>query len=266
MDNICKFSISSISNDLNIYCFVRETNIELMKKEQKLRYHRMMLIEQGEGVFLFNGEPFPFSSGTLVFGLEGDTLCMQSGDSVVYLYIDFDGFRADNLYHRFGIYSSTRKKDGYNSLIPFCKDSLLSAQRENVDIAAESVLLYVFSRLSVNSTRENETIQKIIMITENNFRDPEFSISDVAEEIGYNTKYLSHLFKKNMNISYCEYLRSVRFKYAISLFELGISSVKNVALLSGFSDPLYFSNTFKKSIGISPKEFVLRCSGAVDGE
>ena len=57
-------------------------------------------------------------------------------------------------------------------------------------------------------------------------------------------------------MNYSEYLRSVRFKYAISLFELGISSVKNVALLSGFSDPLYFSNIFKKTTGISPKEFI----------
>jgi AraC-like DNA-binding protein len=59
-----------------------------------------------------------------------------------------------------------------------------------------------------------------------------------------------------MNVSYGEYLRGIRFKYAIALFELGISSVKNVALLSGFSDPLYFSNAFKKAIGISPKEYI----------
>ena len=63
-----------------------------------------------------------------------------------------------------------------------------------------------------------------------------------------------------MGVSYSEYLRSLRFRYAISLFELGISSVKNVALLSGFSDPLYFSNAFKKEIGLSPKEFIRECA------
>jgi two-component system response regulator YesN len=63
-----------------------------------------------------------------------------------------------------------------------------------------------------------------------------------------------------MQVSYSEYLRSIRFKYSISLFELGLSSVKNVALLSGFTDPLYFSNAFKKEVGISPKEFIQRIS------
>ena len=59
-----------------------------------------------------------------------------------------------------------------------------------------------------------------------------------------------------MNISYSEYLRSVRLKYAVTLFDHGIDSVKNVALLSGFSDPLYFSKVFKDTIGVSPTVYV----------
>ena len=61
-----------------------------------------------------------------------------------------------------------------------------------------------------------------------------------------------------MGIGYSEYLRSVRLKYAITLLDHGIDSVKNVALLSGFTDPLYFSNAFKKEIGVSPKEFIIK--------
>jgi AraC-like DNA-binding protein len=57
-------------------------------------------------------------------------------------------------------------------------------------------------------------------------------------------------------MNYSEYLRSVRLKYAITLLDHGIDSVKNVALLSGFSDPLYFSKVFKDSIGISPKGYI----------
>ena len=56
-------------------------------------------------------------------------------------------------------------------------------------------------------------------------------LKDIAEVFGYNPKYLSHYFKKKMNVTYSEYLRSFRFKYAISLFELGLDSVKNVGLL-----------------------------------
>ena len=58
-----------------------------------------------------------------------------------------------------------------------------------------------------------------------------------------------------MGITYSEYLKNLRIKYAISLFEHGIESVKNVAFLSGFSDPLYFSTVFKSNIGVPPKEY-----------
>jgi len=56
-------------------------------------------------------------------------------------------------------------------------------------------------------------------------------------------------------VGYTEYLRNIRLKYAVSLLNHGIESVKNIAFLSGFSDPLYFSNVFKKAFGMSPKDY-----------
>lgn len=255
-NNICKFPISSSANDLSVFCFVLETDESVMQQKKILTHNRMILIEQGSGVFLFDDVPHSFSVGTLLFGFEGETVVLLRGDNVRYLYIEFDGARSNNLFYRFGIYPHTRKAESFHGVIPFCKDCLLNARQENLDILSESVLLYVFSRLSGASTTQNSTIQKIIEITEEYFQNPELSLAQIAKEIGYNQKYLSHFFKEKMNVTYGEYLRSLRFKYAISLFELGISSVKNVALLSGFSDPLYFSNAFKKAIGVSPKEFI----------
>jgi AraC-like DNA-binding protein len=255
-DNICKFPLPDVSNDLTVSCFVLETDESTMRKNTQLTNNRLLLIEQGEGVFLCNGTPCSFVAGTLLFCFKGETIALHSGENVRYFYIDFSGARGNNLLHRFGIIPNTRAKDNFNSCIPFCKDCLLTAQQENLDIIAESVLLYIFSKLSAKCANQNEIIQKIIEFTEDNFQNTELSIAHVAKAIGYSSKYLSHYFKKNMQMNYGEYLRSVRFKYAISLFELGISSVKNVALLSGFSDPLYFSTSFKKATGVSPKEFI----------
>ena len=255
-NNICKFPPSGITSELSVFCFVLETDPAIMKQKRTLKHNRMILVEQGEGSFLFNDTPHGFSTGTLIFGFDGEMFSLATGENVRFLYIDFDGTRASNLFHRFEIFPNTRKFEGFNGLIPFFKDCLLSTRTENIDIISESILLHVFSRLSAADAKQNATIQKIIEITEAKFQDPDLSLSVIAKKTGYNPKYLSHFFKQKMNISYVEYLRSYRFQYAISLFELGISSVKNVALLSGFSDPLYFSNAFKKAIGVSPKEFI----------
>ncbi len=254
--NVCKFPISSVSNDFSVHCFVSESDRETMQKTTRLKSNRMILVTRGSGEFSFNGTAVRFSAGSLVFGFEGETIALLRGEDVKYIYINFSGLRATTLLHRFGIFPHTRSRDGFNGLIPFFKDCLLSTKQENIDIAAESALLYTLSRLSERSTPQNDVLQRIIEITEESFHDPELSLEDIAKEIGYNPKYLSHFFKEKMNVSYSEYLRSMRFKYAISLFELGLSSVKNVALLSGFSDPLYFSSAFKKSIGVSPKEYI----------
>lgn len=66
------------------------------------------------------------------------------------------------------------------------------------------------------------------------------SLFVIAEMTGNNEKYLSSLFKKDKWI----------FDGA------GIVSVKNVAMLSGFGDTLYFSKVFKESEGITPKEYI----------
>ena len=254
--NICKFSPSGMSNDLHTSRFVLETDADVMSQAVILDANRMILVERGEGEFLFNGSAVAFSSGSLIFGFCGETLTARKCNNARYLYIDFEGTRCGALFFRFGIDAQHRRFEGFNGIIPFCKESLLTAQAENTDITAESVLLYVFSRLSVNRYAQNDVIRIIIKYTEENFRDPELSLSLIADDIGYNAKYLSHFFKEKTNTTYREYLRSFRVKYAVSLFELGISSVKNVASLSGFSDPLYFSNIFKKEIGISPSEFL----------
>ncbi len=254
--NVCKFSLSNLSNELSVSCFVLETDQKVMQNTIRLSRDRVVLIERGEGSFLINGVPYSFEAGTLIFAFEGETFTLKSGNDIRYLYIDFTGTRGRTLLQRFGIYPVSRKIQKFNGLIPFCKECLFSSPAENTDIAAESVLLYLFSRLSLGKLKQNDTLQRIIDFTQENFNNSDLTITVVAEKIGYNAKYLSHFFKAKMNVNYSEYLRSIRLKYAISLFENGISSIKNVAFLSGFSDPLYFSNVFKKEIGYSPKEFI----------
>lgn len=257
-NNICKFPAPSAPDELSISCFVWESDKTVMQAPLTLQSDRLILIEKGDGAFLFDRIPCSFSTGTLLFAFQGETVSLDHGEGVSYFYIDFDGARGKSLCRRFGIYPHARRKDGFNGLIPFCKDCLLNSRPENVDIAAESMLLCVFSRLSANNSRQNEVLRRIIEYTQDEFQDCTLSLSTLAKRMNYNAKYLSHFFKESMNISYSEYLRSIRLKYAISLFESGISSVKNVALLSGFSDPLYFSNTFKKAVGLSPKDFIAK--------
>lgn len=254
--NICKFAFAPISTSLTLNCFVMESNPNTMKLTSVLKFHRILLCAQGEGLLCLNEERIPIQQGTLLFCFQGERFVFERETDLVYLYIDFGGTRSEELFRRFDIRPGHRRWDGYDGLIPMWKESLSRAGEDTIDLASESIVLYTFSRLRPSAMPSGGIIQKIIDKTEEHFTDPDLSISAIAKTLSYNPKYLSHCFKQTMNINYSEYLRNVRIKYAITLLNNGLDSVKNVAFLSGYSDPLYFSNVFKKVVGCSPKEYI----------
>ena len=256
--NICKFPTASpFGGTISVSSFVNETDRHVMMAKNNLKTHRMILVTEGSGQFLINGIIQSASHGTLLFIFEGENFSLFQGE-ITYMYVDYSGSRADELHHRFDITALTRSFEGFDSLIPLWQESLARASDKTIDLASESILLYTLSRMADASPKQNEIISKISEITERDFSDPELSIGEIAGTLNYHPKYISHLFKEKMGVSYSEYLRSMRLKYAITLLDHGIDSVKNVALLSGFSDPLYFSKMFKENIGISPKEYIKR--------
>jgi len=255
-NNVCKFNLPSFSDTLFVSKYIKETDEDVMKTTFTLNQHRMILITHGEGEFAFSDKLTAFKKGDIVFGLIADTMVLQSGKNITYLYVDFSGTRANELLKRFGIDSDNRVKEGYDGLIPLWEESLLSASEQNLDLTCESILLYTFSRFYKNTQTRNEMTEQIIEITEQRFTEPTLSISVIADELSYNVKYLSHTFKKSMGVNYSNYLRTIRIKHAVTLLDYGIDSIKNVALLSGFTDPLYFSNVFKAQIGISPTQYL----------
>lgn len=256
--NICKFIEESSVEKIETHCFIYETSLDVMIREYELKSHRMMLIRQGSGIIKIDETEYTFNTGTLVFAFKGEKISVKPGKDAEYMYIDFGGARADTLFSRFCINRINRLFAGFEGLIPLWHDSLCRASDINLDLVSEGILLYTFSRMAVDNDEKNSIINRIVELTEENFTDPELSVTALAKELSYNAKYISHLFKEKTGISYSEHLRNLRIKYAVSLLEHGIDSVKNVALLSGFTDPLYFSTVFKKTVGVSPKDYKKR--------
>ncbi len=255
--NICKFPPGIPgSGTLTLHAFVKETDPEVMKTPTPLRWHRMLLPTDGAGRITVDGTAYPLERGTLLFCFAGECLSVEAGEGLAYLYIDFSGDRATELLRRFDLTPLTRALGGQESLVPLWQESLFRASESTVDLVSESLLLFSFSRLASENTAEGGLVGRIVQITEEGFRDPSLGIAEIAHELSYHPKYLSHLFKSKTGVGYSEYLRSVRLKYATALFDHGIDSVKNVALLSGFSDPLYFSGVFRRSVGMSPTEYL----------
>lgn len=83
----------------------------------------------------------------------------------------------------------------------------------------------------------------------------EISLRGVAKVGGISPHYLSHLFRKEMGVSFSEYLKSVRISIAKNLLRETDRSVLDVCLEVGYQDPSHFAKIFKEKEGMKPTQF-----------
>ena len=83
----------------------------------------------------------------------------------------------------------------------------------------------------------------------------DISLKKMAEAVGINPFYLSHLFRKEMGISFLEYLTSVRISIAKKLLQQTSLSIIEICLEVGYQDPSHFAKIFRKKEGIRPTEY-----------
>ena len=254
--NICKFVETFSAKSLNVKHFILETNQETLKESIVILSHRLYLISSGEAKMVCNGEKTPVTKGDLFFVFNRESVCVQDMVDFETMYIDFDGTRSSELFNRFGIDKFARKFSGFIKLVPFWQENLINANKNNIELLIESVLLYSLAQFK-NEQSEKQKLSNIMQkFTQKNFFNSSLNMATLAKELNYNSKYLSHVFKKEVKMPYAEYLQNLRLNYAISLLNNGIDSIKNVALLSGFGDPYYFSKVFKAKLKMSPTEYL----------
>ena len=255
--NICKFNETS-SGDLLCTKFVYETSKAQAGGELCDKY-ALGFVVKGEGTLTWGAQVHPLSQGCVFFIPRNTSYRIDGEGELCYLYLHFHGRRADELSQRVGVCDEPAvfdKTEHYARIVDFGFDCLRKASAENLDIFSEAALLYILGHLESERRADGGVLAAIVASTNDRFSESSFSLSALAGELGYDAKYLSTLFKKKKGIPFTRYLRELRIRHALFLMEQGVVSVKNIAILCGFGDALYFSKIFKEEMGISPKAHI----------
>ena len=101
----------------------------------------------------------------------------------------------------------------------------------------------------------SSTIKEIKQFVENHYGQESFSLQDAADFAGLSVQYLSKLFKKEMGITFVDYVTSVRMRKALEFMRDDELKIYEIAEKVGYATQHYFSNVFKKSMGVSPAEY-----------
>lgn len=88
--------------------------------------------------------------------------------------------------------------------------------------------------------------------------EEDLNISGLAHETGYSEYYLSKKFKKETGISIKEYIRSKRIERAQFLLDKTNESVQEIGERLKFCSQSYFTETFRKEVGMTPTEYRTR--------
>jgi two-component system response regulator YesN len=119
----------------------------------------------------------------------------------------------------------------------------------------EEVAMRIASRVnSFNNKSLKLILRKAIDYIHEHYNE-QVTLNEVAENIYVSTFYISRMFKKELGISFVDYLNDVRIEKAKELLKDVKYKTYEVAELVGIPDPHYFSKIFKKYSGMTPSEY-----------
>ena len=153
-------------------------------------------------------------------------------------YHDGDGFVGALVQRMMREYRD--KKEGYSILIRNSLSSLIVCLARNGSGSKQS---------------GNEHITSSVKrYAEKNIKN-EIHLSDIARELNFSLTYVSITFKREMGMTFRDYLKKIRLERACRYLRTTEMTVAEIAENVGYSDAAFFFKIFKKELGVTPGEY-----------
>lgn len=260
--NICKFLPKFDNyNFFNIINLVYETKCKSGTDKRTQATYCIYLVTQGEGVFYNDRGSETLRRGDILVMPPAKMFAIDNVNRLKYIYISYLGVRANILADDYKIDTCGAVYHGYERLIPMWQ-SAFDTQREITNLFCESIVLYTFAEIGrelfvANTPKSPDSAaERIKDLIDERFTESDLNLESIADALCYHPKYVSSVFSKQFNVRIGDYIRTLRIQHACTLMEQGLTSLKNISVLCGYEDSLYFSSVFKKQMGVSPKEHI----------
>lgn len=244
-------------------------------------------IKQGETVGTFRPFGLPdyqiiyLTEGSMSFLVDGITKILSAGDIIIYppdtaqkyksisesgasyIWVHFTGFAAEDMILSSGltagkIYSAWPNQSVYSMIMKMGDE--LRIKRTGGETRANGLFLELLSFLAreLKSDRKSGNRYSRILPA---LRDMEKnagarrSNEEYAKMCGLTPYYFIHLFKEVTGESPVKYISELNMRKAEYLLEDTNMGVADIARLTGFESPSYFTKRFKERFGKTPSEF-----------
>lgn len=187
-------------------------------------------------------------------------------DSIHNIFVK--GQKQESAYNDLAIAAINLSNTLVSSLTYQSKDSYTWVQREIIDMVLrkknidtiEEHLQGIAKEIMMSMPEEHIspiTSQALTYVAKH-YSQFDLSVKEISEKLHVNYSYLCAVFKNDIGDTPNHYIRDFRMTRAKELFDKGIMSVSFVALEVGYQDVSYFSKSFKKQFGESPKGYLYK--------
>lgn len=111
-----------------------------------------------------------------------------------------------------------------------------------------------YNIFNLQKTHEDSAVIDVQKFIEDQYRDS-VSVENLAQRACMSRRTLLRRFKSATGNTPMEYLQRVRIEAAKKLLETSDNNIENLPSMVGYEDYGFFLKTFKKFVGVSPKDY-----------
>ena len=221
----------------------------------------------GKGFFRVESQQFPLHPGDLVvvnpdilhtelsfvenpleyivMGIDGVQFQGTGGEEGRYFHLTADRLEGNCRFYLESILSECDgHREGYLEVCAGLAQAFLALLRRHIAQRG----------LSPNRTRSNSECARVKRYMDEHYSE-NITPDTLAAQTHISKHYLVHAFNKEVGCSPISYLLARRIAEGKHLLENSNYSVSQISLSLGFSSPSYFTQRFKKAVGLSPLEY-----------
>ncbi len=151
----------------------------------------------------------------------------------------------------------------YETLIEICEKIQKNTNFYNFE---KEIAKFISSLFSANIPKESKQlfnkIDKSLISLAKEYMldnlDENISLEDLSSYTGYNSTYISRIFKKEFGLSPHAFMVNEKINRSKNLLLDNTNTISYVASKSGFYDQSHFSRNFKKLFASSPNTFLIK--------
>ena len=140
------------------------------------------------------------------------------------------------------------------------KREILGKIQHTKDIFQMRKVLTVELKTMMENMKKSKEMQSVrpirvaIDYIENHYAS-KLSLDDIAGLVDLNPVYFSTLFKKETGVNFSAYLAKIRMEHAKKILVETNDTISAIGIQVGYEDQKYFSQAFKKIVGIKPAAY-----------